>query len=77
MLNSIKKFVAEHRVEIVLATITITTAAVLLTANRAALKGGGFVELPGDAVKDLLDGKEVLLDCLDDAYLLVKYIPKT
>lgn len=77
MLNSIKKFVKEHPVEIILATTMITTVAVLLTKNRTALKGGGFLELSGATVNDLLAGKEVLLDCLDDAYLLVKYIPKT
>lgn len=76
MLNSIKKFVKEHPVEIILATTMITTFTVLISKNRTALKGGGFLELSGETVNDLLAGKDVLVDCLDDAYLLIKYVPK-
>lgn len=78
MFNRIKKFYEDHDLAI---TYTIGAVAGVLvgawvvnSAYRA--RGGGYLEIPGAAVKDLLAGKEVLLDCLDDAFLKMEYIPK-
>lgn len=78
MINKIKKFIEDNDTTIAM-TICVT-AGVLMGAwavNSAyRARGGGYLEIPGAAVKDLLAGKEVLLDCLEDAYLKMEYIPK-
>lgn len=76
MFDKIKKFVAEHPLETAIVVATTVTVAAVLFKNRTALKGGGFLELSGAAVNDLMDGKEVLVDALDDVYLLIKTVPK-
>src|SRR5688500_19356065 len=76
MIDSIKKFIAEHDTEIAL-TVCVT-AGVLMgawTARHFITGGKEVLVLPKNAVNDLLAGKDVLLDCLEDAHLLVKYIP--
>jgi len=78
MISRIKKFVTDHDLAI---TYTLgATAGVLVGAwvvySAMHARGVATLELPNAAVKDLLNGKEVLLDCLEDAHLLVKYIPK-
>jgi len=78
MLNRIKTFVSEHQLEIAVTIGLVATAAIMYRnhAIKTAMRGGAILEIEGAAVKDLLDGKDVLLDCLDDAYLLIKYVPK-
>lgn len=77
MLNRIKNFISEHDIAIAM-TVTVT-ASVLVGAwmtYYSVSRGKEILVLPKDAVGDLLAGKDVLLDCLEDAHLLVKYIPK-
>jgi len=77
MINRIKKFVVDHDIAIAM-TVTVT-ASVLVGAwmtYYSVSRGKEILVLPKDAVSDLLNGKDVLLDCLEDAHLLIKYIPK-
>lgn len=76
MISRFKNFIVKHDIAI---TYTLgATAGVLVGAWAvySATRGATTLELTKDAVKDLLNGKEIVLDCLDDAYLLIKYIPK-
>jgi hypothetical protein len=77
MFDKIKEFIEDHPVEIILAATMTVTVVAALYMNRTTLKGGAFLELSGEAVKDLADGKTILVDALDDVYLAIQTVPKS
>lgn len=77
MINRIKEFIVKHDVEI--AVTACVVGGVLLgawTTYYSVSRGKEILVLPKNAAKDLLAGKDILVDCLEDASLLIKYIPK-
>ncbi len=77
MINRIKKFVEENSLEIVIySSLAAAFAVGAWTTYSAISRSHEVLALPKGAVKDLLAGKDVLVTCLEDAHLLIKYIPK-
>lgn len=77
MFDRMKKFVAEHNVEIVLATVIVATvASVIISKKLAPAKDSILLEIPRDALKSMMDGgNAVLFDVDVDFALMVNYIP--
>lgn len=77
MINRIKKFIVEHDTEIAVTACVIASFYVgAWVVKSAILRGEYNLMLSQAAVNDLLAGKDVLVNCLEDAHLLIKYIPK-
>lgn len=76
MLDRIKKFITEHDTEIALTACVTAGVLMGVWVGKRAFRGDYNLELSQAVVNDLLAGKDVLLDCLEDAHLFVKYIPK-